>query len=337
MSLACRPITATLLLAVTLTACAGNRRPDLGPAALTHVTLADAPDAIAVMPDGSKAYVAARAKVYVVAPADGTVLATIPLPPAPRALALSPDGTRLFAGDFADLQLTVIDANHDRITQRVPIGRDGIPSETAPSVVAVSADGGVVYAGTPGTSQLWAIDAAAPTVQRHTTLTMQPAAVAVGPTDGTLYVAGCPQGCLKGEFGAYDPRSLQRRAALDLPTPGTRTLVAPPGDRAYVLERRANRVAVLDLRVLSVVGTIATGNLTGDIALAPDGAFLFATSFGDKRLLVIDTATRGVVTIVPIPSGPRGIAASPDGRFVLVTAGLDELIVFDAATLRRGK
>ena len=337
MSPACRPIAATLFLAVTLTACAGSRRPALGPAALAQLTLADVPDAIAVMPDGGKAYVAARAKIYVVAPADGTVLATIPLPPAPRALALSPDGTRLFVGDLTDVQLAIIDTSNDRVWKRVPIGRDGIPAEAAPSVVAVSADGGVVYAATPGTSQLWAIDTADPTVQRHTTLTMQPAAVAVGPTDGTIYVAGCPHGCLKGEFGAYDPRSLQRRAALDLPAPGTRTLVAPPGDRAYVLERLANRIAVVDLRAPRVVGTIATGSLTGDIALAPDGAFLYATSFGDKRLLVIDTTARSVVTIVPIPAGPRGIAASPDGRFVLVTAGLDELIVFDAETLRRGK
>jgi len=337
MNLACRRNTATIIVCLTVAACAASRRPALGPAAVAHLTLADIPDAIAVTPDGEKAYVTARGKIYVVAPADGELLATIPLPTAPRALALSPDATRLFVADFAELQLTVIDTTRDTVVQRVPIGHDGVPWEAAPSVLAVSPDGTTVYVGAPGTSQLWAIDTARPETQRSTTLNVLPGGVTVSPAGTAIYVTGCPQGCLKGELAAYDPVSLQRRAALGLPVPATRTIFAPPGDRAYVLERTANNVAVVDPRGPRVVGTIATGNHTGDIALAPDGAFLYATSFGDKRVLVIDTTTRSVIAMAPVPAGPRGIAASPDGRFVLVTAGRDELIVFDAAALRRGR
>lgn len=330
-----RRTAAIILFALTLAACAGSRRPDLEPAALAHLTLPDVPDAMVIVPDGSKAYVTARGKVYVVAPAEGTVVGTIALPPAPRALALSPDGKRLFVGDFADLQLSIIDTTRDSVVQRVPIGRDGIPWEAAPSVMAVSPDGDEIYIGTPGTSQLWAIDAADATRQRYAQLTMQPGAVSVAGANGIVYVAGCPQGCLKGEFGAYDPRSLQRLAALDLPAPAARTLIAPQEARAYVLERTANQVAVIDLRNSRLVATISIGNLPGDIALAPDASVIYATSFGDKRLVVIDTSTRSVVSTVPVPAGPRGISASADGRFVLVTAGLDGLIVFDAEALRR--
>lgn len=333
----CGRTTAILLLltlTLTLTACAGSRRPDLGPAVLAQLSLADIPDAIAITPDGGKAYVAARGKVYVIRPLNGALLATIPLPPAPRAMALSPDGKRLFVGDFADLQLTIVDTDKDSVVQRVPIGRDGIPWESSSSVVTVSPNGRTVFVGTPGTSQLWAIDTADPAVQRSTTLTMRPGAVAGGSPDA-VYVAGCPHGCLRGEFGTYDPVSLQRRAAVDLPSPAGRTLIAPQRTHAYVLERPANRVAVVDLSKPRIVATIPTGNLPGDIALAPDGAVLYATSFGDRRLLVIDTATRAVVGITPIAAGPRGVAASPDGRFVVVTAGLDQLIVFDAGALRQ--
>ena len=326
---------ALVLVCLSIAACAGTRRPDLGPAETARLSLADVPDAIAILPNGKKAYVTARGKLYVVAPAQGTVLATIPLPPAPRALALSADGARLFVGDFADLQLAVIDTANDTVVQRVSIGENGIPWEASPTVMALSPDGRTLYVGDPGRFRLWAIDTAQPTSQRFMDTGLQPGGVAVDPRRGSVLVAGCPPACRKGELLELDAASLQRRAALDLPAPTTTTAVAPDGSVAYVLERTANGVAVVDPRGPRLLTTIATGNQTGDLALGPSGDVLYVTSFGDKRLLVIDTTSRAVVAQVAIPAGPRRVAASPDGRLVLVTAGTDGLIVFDAAELRR--
>jgi YVTN family beta-propeller protein len=80
-------------------------------------------------------------------------------------------------------------------------------------------------------------------------------------TDGQLVLVSDLSG---GELAIFDARQRSERKRLQLGQSPTGILIAPEGGTAYVAVSGDNRIAVIDLRTLSVVRTIATGN-------GPDG------------------------------------------------------------------
>src|ERR1035437_1245398 len=71
------------------------------------------PDAIAISPDGSKAYVAnydVNGTVSVINTATNTVIATITVGTDPYAVAVSPDGSQVYVSNWSDGTLSVINA-----------------------------------------------------------------------------------------------------------------------------------------------------------------------------------------------------------------------------------
>jgi len=79
-------------------------------------------------------------------------------------------------------------------------------------------------------------------------------------------------------------------------------------------------VAVVDFS-FSIVEEIETSNRErlSDLAITPDGQFLYAPVSGFDQIHVIEVATLSVVETIPTGDGPRGIVITPDGNFAYVS------------------
>ena len=79
---------------------------------------------LAVLPDGSKAYVANKddkAFVSVLDLRTRKQVGTIPMPRGTQGITASPDGKRVIALDFAEPLITVIDTATDEVLERIPV------------------------------------------------------------------------------------------------------------------------------------------------------------------------------------------------------------------------
>jgi YVTN family beta-propeller protein len=89
---------------------------------------------LAVLPDGSKAYVANKDDKPFVTVLDLTArkqIATVPMPRGTQGIAASPDGTRVIAMDFAQPEITVIDTATDRVVDRITLADTTDPAYKA--------------------------------------------------------------------------------------------------------------------------------------------------------------------------------------------------------------
>jgi YVTN family beta-propeller protein len=101
--------------------------------------------------------------------------------------------------------------------------------------------------------------------------------------------------------------------------------VAPNGETVYVANNGVvageGTVSVIDTLTNTVSATIETGGGPYGIAITPNGAALYVTSFyasPTDTVWVIDTATHTVTASITAGSFPHGLAVTPDGSFVYV-------------------
>ncbi|MFK0292826.1 YncE family protein [Streptomyces sp. NPDC090442] len=101
--------------------------------------------------------------------------------------------------------------------------------------------------------------------------------------------------------------------------------VTPDGTKAYTANKEAPFVSVLDLERGTLTGRIPMPHGTEEIALAPDGRWLYATAAminyagGDAdqppaALKVIDTERDQVTATLPLPHPPSAVHVTRDGQ-----------------------
>ncbi|MCO1657718.1 Hsp70 family protein [Pseudonocardia humida] len=107
------------------------------------------------------------------------------------------------------------------------------------------------------------------------------------------------------------------------PTPGF-VAIAPNGRAAYVANRAAGVVTVVDTTIDQATATIAVPDGPPQLlAFSPDGAQLYVgvstePETSTNRLAVLDTASNAVLTSIPVGSPPFGLDVSPDGSRIYV-------------------
>lgn len=103
--------------------------------------------------------------------------------------------------------------------------------------------------------------------------------------------------------------------------------------RAFVVNRTAGTVSVLDPRARAVVGEVPVGGALAHAALAPDGKLLFVSDQHGGEIAAVDLEQGRVVRRVPAGAGPYGFALSADGRRLLVVESYaNRISVRDART-----
>jgi YVTN family beta-propeller protein len=263
------------------------------------VWLTTGPNAIAVTPDGTRAYVASspmnvcrdNGTVSVIDTARKTVVATITVGPSTvgpyggadytTGVAMAPDGQHAFvtaAGCNLDVAPTVgwLDTATNTAVTTVPRDAAGVPPN-GPVGVAITPDGRHAYVAIVGiASMVTVVDTAGRMV----------AFIPFPPTLGS------------NPFGVA---------------------ITPDGKHAYVALSYVGTVLVIDTASNMVVATVPVGNSPFGVAITPDGKHAYVAN--GNGVSVIDTATNVVVATVPV--GPaRAIAIIPDIPFSAFSAKL---------------
>ncbi len=104
------------------------------------------------------------------------------------------------------------------------------------------------------------------------------------------------------------------------PAASSTIVVAPAGDRAWVVNPDNHTVTALNLTTLTQEWEQAVGRQPRTLALAPDGA-LWVVQEADATLTVLDATTGAVTATIPLPyaSRPYAVAFAPDGSAAYIT------------------
>jgi YVTN family beta-propeller protein/VCBS repeat-containing protein len=242
------------------------------------------PKAVAVSPDGKRAYVTdvisatnQYGKVSVVDTTTNSVIAVIQGFRKPNQVVVSPDGTRVYVADEGvdndSTTIAVIDTATNSVIAKPTSMYRNILS------MAVSPDGRSVYIGHYGSVSV--LDTATNAVTGATSV--------------------------NNGYGSV-----------------RKVVFSPDGSRAYAIgEPYGGRiVTVIDTGTGSVVDTIKAFAGTSDIAASPDGTRVYVLEssnpdYPSSTLSVIDTATNAVITRAT-GLGATALAVSPDGSRIYV-------------------
>ena len=105
------------------------------------------------------------------------------------------------------------------------------------------------------------------------------------------------------------------------------------GDRAYVTEGGANRLAVVDTKSFAKVGEIAVGIRPDGILYDPVSKRLFSFNGASGDSTAVDAATGKVVGTVALGGKPEAAEADGAGTIFVNIEDKSELVAFDAKTL----
>jgi len=104
-------------------------------------------------------------------------------------------------------------------------------------------------------------------------------------------------------------------------------VAGPDGQRLYVAEATAGRVAVLDLASGEVVGSIPVGERPVGLAISADGGSLYVTSAVPAGTVqVVDTERRCVVDSIAVGHTPVAVAASLDSQTLYICNQFDNTV-----------
>jgi YVTN family beta-propeller protein/VCBS repeat-containing protein len=91
------------------------------------------------------------------------------------------------------------------------------------------------------------------------------------------------------------------------------------GTRAYVTNKTAGTVTVIDTTTNTVIGTIAVGARPDGLAIKPDGKTLYVSSLDSNTIKVVNTATNTVTATIAVAK-PSAMAMSSSGTTLYITS-----------------
>src|SRR5262249_57828663 len=80
---------------------------------------------------------------------------------------------------------------------------------------------------------------------------------------------------------------------------------------AYITNRDANTVSVIDTTSNTVAATIPVGSGPVGVAVSPDGSTVYVTNHGANTVSVIDPTSNTVAATIPVGISPLGVAGAP--------------------------
>jgi YVTN family beta-propeller protein len=289
------------------------------------------PRDVAVLPDGSRVYLANySAGTWVFDASTNDRVAVIPSTP-PGALAASlaiiPDGTRAFISMDGDQAVNVVDTATSTIVERITV-------RGSPNKPVVSPDGTRVYLSVATGDErdgIIAIDTTTNQIVSTGAFGRRtiPTGVAVHPDGRRLYVATYES----PDLLVMDTADLTVVASVPLgKDTGLDVAIDPSGSLVYVARQYGGEVTVVDAASNTVVAQIPGLPAQGSLALHPDGTRLYVSQPGAGMVSVVDTTSRRVIARVD-GARPWGLAVHPDGsRLYVANAGNSTISVFDTAT-----
>ena len=265
---------------------------------------------VAILPDGSRAYVPGfptqPGDAWVIETATNTVSGTVPVGGTPIYSAAAPDGEHVYVGNVGDQTVSVIATATDTEVATVAVG--GLPRG-----LAVTPDGSSVYVSLgddcPGTVDV--ISAETNTVVGSIALEeCAGAGISISPDGAFAYV---PDGRFTS-VTVIDTGNDSVETVIGGFSAPDQVAFSPDGEVAYVTSyTTGGDLIVVDAASHTITGTIDLGSdrVPKAVATSPDGAFVYVTSPETDEVIVVSSLTRSVVMAVPVGSSPFHVAITP--------------------------
>jgi YVTN family beta-propeller protein len=285
------------------------------------ITVGNYPDAVAVNPAGTYAYVANGGDntVSVIATATNTVVALINVGSYPDAVAVNPAGTYAYVANGGGTTVSVIDTATNTVTKTITVG-------IYPGAVAVNPAGTYAYVANSGGTTVSVIDTATNTVSNTMSVGLGPVAVAVNPAGTYAYVAIYDY----SKVSVINTATNTVTATINVGRNPDAVAVNPAGTYAYVANNNDNTVSVIypanNPVTAAVTATINVGSGPLAVAVNPAGSYAYVANGNDNTVSVIDTATNTVTATIPVGNTPYAVAVNPAGTYAYVANSQDNTI-----------
>jgi large repetitive protein len=291
------------------------------------VTVGAYPGGVAVSPNSDYVYVANSGAntVSVINASLNTITATIPVGNAPAFVAITPDGASVFVSNGSDNTVSVISTQTQTVTKTIPVGK-------GPAGVAVGPDGSQLYVAndfTDSEAGVSIIDIATLAVVKSIKIAGAAFAYQVVFTpDGTAAYVTSLQFIAKIDTASQKVVSAIGSGKIHYPaglaiSPDAATLYeSDDKSSGYVFEfYTANDSLKKKLNI----------GLPGQVAVTPNGSFLYVASQGSSTVIMIKTATSKILgSPIPVGNTPASMAVAPNGKYLYVSnSGGDTVSVID--------
>ena len=285
------------------------------PTVIDTVPVGTYPGAVAITPDGTRAYITNGGSdtVSVIDTATNTVSATVPVGDYPNGVAITPDGTSAYVTNYLAGTVSVIDTATNLVTATVTVG--GVPQ-----AVAITPDGTQAYVAFRNTGTISVINTATNAVDISAQKTLF-APDANG--NGSTAIAFTPDGTKAyftntGKFTVF-VLNTATNAVTTVTGVGQPQGVAitSDGTTAYIPDR-SGFLSVMTTSDNSVSATVTLGGTPVGVAISPEGTKAYVVHAIPDTVSVIDTPTNTVSTTVTVGTSPSGVAFTPDGTTAYV-------------------
>ncbi|MGO9582527.1 MAG: YncE family protein [Acidimicrobiales bacterium] len=280
------------------------------------------PDAIAITPDGTRAYVTNynSDSVTPINLRTGTVLPSITLSAnaGPAGIAIAPDGKTAYvadagAGGTLGNTITPIDLKSDQPLPPITVG-------PGPEAIAITPDGARAYVadtgafvqGQPGSigSTVTPVDLSTHKALPPVPVGNAPIAVAITPDGSTALVANANSGSISPIDVASDtagsPISVQGgpNSIAISPTEPTRAWIADGTSDSST----TGNVTLIDLTTDTAGSPIEVGKDPQSVAISPDGTTAWVVCYDSQTLVPLSTKTLRPGAAIRLAGGPYAIA-----------------------------
>ncbi|WP_194927098.1 phospholipase D-like domain-containing protein [Catenulispora pinisilvae] len=259
-----------------------------------------APEAVAVTPDGTKAYVVGNnGSISVVDTASDTLTSSLLSGPGHLGIAMAVDGRHAYITNSRADTVSVLDTSTDTITGTIPVGHN-------PYGVAAAPDGRHLYVTDNVSNSVSVIDTETNAVTDTIAVGVAPIGVAVTPDGSKVYVPDATSGTVS-VIATAGAKKNEVVATVPVGTQPFGVAITPDGSHAYVENFGGNTVSVIATAGDTVSSTVTVQTHPYAAVASPDGSRVYVGNSNSDSVSAIDTAT-GAVSSFPVGVHPGGLA-----------------------------
>jgi len=292
-----------VLLAVTPSGPTDGGYPD---SIIATIPIGGDPTDIAIVPDGSRAYVGNELAPYVtvVDVAARSVLTRLNCGNITNMVAAHPDSPYVYISCGNDDRVAVIRATDNTVVASIPVG-------DSPHQLCVSDDGSRCYVACQNGNSVSVIRTSDNTTIASVPVGATPRDVCCLPAGDTAYTANIGEATLS----VVRTSDNTMVGGVNIGFRAHRICALPDGQHVYASEYHGSRIAVLRVSDRSLVRTINAGTWVCGLCPVTGGEYLLVTG-DDGTLQVVRTANDSIIDQIPVGGGPMSICRPADGTFV---------------------
>ena len=261
-----------------------------------------------ITPDGRYVYATlyGAGTVVCINTSSNTIINTITTGTNPWDICISPDGRYVYNTNRGSDTVTVIDTVTNTVVKTL-----SLPTGAAPIQVALTPDGRRLFVGdTSSANCIYVYDTVTWQLLETLNTGFPNGAFGISP-DGRYLVTNYDNGGTS-QISIYNANSYSLIKNFTAYSSPHNICFAQNGQYCYIVSDGANTIYVLDLINLTVTTVTFGGGIGGgNIAITPDGLYVYTSWNATNNLFVMDTRTNKVVAQITETTDPNGICFMP--------------------------